>query len=190
MVQFMKTSLLIVAASVALASLAPAAETELKDQKDKVSYSIGLEIGTTLKRQKIDVNAALLDKGIQDGLSGSKAAHDRGANESDDGDLSKGHDGKAGAPQKKATGEKNAAEGKKYLAENKTKAGVKTTADGLEYKVLKEGTGPTPKATDTVKVNYRGTTIDGTEFDSSYKRGSRRRFRSIASSKAGPKRFS
>ena len=69
----MKTSLLIVAASIALTSLAPAAETELKDQKDKVSYSIGLDIGTTLKRQLIDVNAALLNKGIQDGLSGNKA---------------------------------------------------------------------------------------------------------------------
>ena len=69
----MKTSLLIVAASIALASLAPAAQTELKDQKDKVSYSIGLDIGTTLKRQLIDVNAELLNKGIQDGLSGNKA---------------------------------------------------------------------------------------------------------------------
>ena len=68
----MKTSLLIVAASIAVASLAPA-QTELKDQKDKVSYSIGLDIGTTLKRQLIDVNAQLLNKGIQDGLSGSKA---------------------------------------------------------------------------------------------------------------------
>ena len=75
------------------------------------------------------------------------------------------------AAAKKATGEKNAAEGKKFLAENKAKEGVKTTASGLQYKVLKEGTGPSPKATDTVKVNYRGTTIDGTEFDSSYKRG-------------------
>ena len=75
------------------------------------------------------------------------------------------------AAAKKAAGEKNAAEGKKFLEENKSKEGVKTTASGLQYKVLKEGTGPTPKATDTVKVNYRGTTIDGTEFDSSYKRG-------------------
>jgi hypothetical protein len=71
----------------------------------------------------------------------------------------------------KASGEKNAAEGKKFLADNKTKEGVKTTASGVQYKVLKEGSGPVPKATDTVKVNYRGTTIDGTEFDSSYKRG-------------------
>ena len=68
----MKTSLLIVAASVALAAVALAAETVLKDQKEKVSYSIGLDIGTTLKRQLIDVNEELLKKGLQDGLSGAK----------------------------------------------------------------------------------------------------------------------
>ena len=66
---------------------------------------------------------------------------------------------------------KNAAAGEKFLAENKNKPGVKTTANGLEYKVLKEGKGAQPKATDTVTVHYRGTLIDGTEFDSSYKRG-------------------
>ena len=66
---------------------------------------------------------------------------------------------------------KSAAEGEKFLAENKTKEGVKTTASGLQYKVIKEGTGAQPKANDTVSVNYRGTLIDGTEFDSSYKRG-------------------
>ena len=65
---------------------------------------------------------------------------------------------------------KNAAEGEKFLAENKKKDGVKTTASGLQYKVLKEGSGPTPKETDTVVTNYKGTLLDGTEFDSSYKR--------------------
>jgi FKBP-type peptidyl-prolyl cis-trans isomerase FklB len=66
--------------------------------------------------------------------------------------------------------QKNAAVGQKFLAENKTKPGVKTTASGLQYKVLKEGSGPSPKETDTVVTNYRGTLINGTEFDSSYKR--------------------
>jgi FKBP-type peptidyl-prolyl cis-trans isomerase FklB len=73
--------------------------------------------------------------------------------------------------KQKSAGEKNKADGAKFLEENKKKEGVKTTASGLEYKVLKEGTGPQPKATDMVTVNYRGTLIDGTEFDSSYKRG-------------------
>ncbi len=73
--------------------------------------------------------------------------------------------------KQKTAGEKNKTDGVKFLEENKKKEGVKTTASGLEYKVLKEGTGPQPKATDMVTVNYRGTLIDGTEFDSSYKRG-------------------
>ena len=70
----------------------------------------------------------------------------------------------------KEAGAKNQAEGEKFLAENKKKEGVKTTVSGLQYKVLKEGAGPSPKETDTVVTNYRGTLIDGTEFDSSYKR--------------------
>ena len=73
--------------------------------------------------------------------------------------------------QQKAAGEKNAAEGAKFLEENKKKEGVKTTPSGLQYKSLKEGAGAQPKANDTVTVNYRGTLMDGTEFDSSYKRG-------------------
>jgi FKBP-type peptidyl-prolyl cis-trans isomerase FklB len=168
--QFMKTSFLIAVASVALASLAPAAQTELKDQKDKVSYSIGLDIGTTLKRQLIDVNAELLSKGIQDGLSGNKALLTDEQVKETMAAFQKDMMAKQAAA-KKAAGEKNATEGKKFLADNKSKEGVKTTASGMQFKVLKEGTGPVPKATDTVKVNYRGTTIDGTEFDSSYKRG-------------------
>ncbi|MEP7078795.1 MAG: FKBP-type peptidyl-prolyl cis-trans isomerase, partial [Chthoniobacterales bacterium] len=71
----------------------------------------------------------------------------------------------------KETGAKNAAAGEKFLAENKTKDGIKVTPSGLQYKVLKDGTGPAPKETDTVEVNYRGTLTDGSEFDSSYKRG-------------------
>ena len=71
----------------------------------------------------------------------------------------------------KEAAEKNSKEGEKFLAENKAKPGVKTTASGLQYKVEKEGSGAPPKETDTVVVNYRGTLIDGTEFDSSYKRG-------------------
>ena len=73
--------------------------------------------------------------------------------------------------KQKELGEKNKTDGAKFLEENKKKPGVKTTASGLEYKVIKEGTGPTPKPTDMVTVNYRGTLINGTEFDSSYKRG-------------------
>jgi FKBP-type peptidyl-prolyl cis-trans isomerase FklB len=165
----MKKLLLIVVTSLALSPLVLAADTELKDQKDKVSYSIGLDIGTTLKRQLIDVNAALLNTGIQDGLSGKKPLLNEEEVKATMATFQKEMMEKQNA-SRKAGGEKNAAEGKKFLEENKKKEGVKTTASGLQYKVVKEGTGPSPKATDTVKVNYRGTTIDGKEFDSSYKR--------------------
>ncbi len=166
----MKTSFVIVALSLALVSLAPAADPQLKDQKDKVSYSIGLDIGSTLKRQLIDVNPELVSKGMKDGLDGTKPLMTEEESKETMATFQKEMTAKQAAA-KKASGEKNAAEGKKFLEENKKKEGVKTTASGLQYKVLKEGTGPTPKETDTVKVNYRGTTIEGTEFDSSYKRG-------------------
>ena len=167
---FMKTSLLIVAASIALVPLALAADTQLKDQKDKVSYAIGLDIGTTMKRQLIDVNEDVMNQGIKDGLSGAKPLMTEEETKATMAAFQKDMMAKQ-AEAKKKLGEKNAAEGKKFLDENKTKEGVKTTASGLQYKVLKEGSGASPKATDTVKVNYRGTTIDGKEFDSSYKRG-------------------
>lgn len=70
-----------------------------------------------------------------------------------------------------AAGEDNLAKGKAFLEANKSKEGIKTTASGLQYKIITEGTGAIPKATDKVKVHYKGTLIDGTEFDSSYKRG-------------------
>jgi FKBP-type peptidyl-prolyl cis-trans isomerase FklB len=167
---FMKNSVLIIATSLVIAPFALAADTGLKDQKDKVSYAIGLDIGTTMKRQMIDVNDELLNAGIKDGLSGAKPRMTDEEVKEVMSTFQKDMMAKQAAARK-AAGEKNAAEGKKFLDENKTKDGVKTTASGLQYKVLKEGTGTPPKATDTVKVNYRGTTIDGKEFDSSYKRG-------------------
>lgn len=142
----------------------------LKDQKDKVSYSIGLDIGTTLKRQLIDVNESLLTEGVHDGITGAKPLLTDEQVKEVMGAFQKDMLAKQAAARK-ATGEKNAEEGKEFLAKNKTKEGVKTTASGLQYKVLKEGSGTPPKETDTVKVNYRGTLINGTEFDSSYKRG-------------------
>ena len=183
----MKNSLIVTVLSLSIPPLALAADTptpkstatptpgsqsssQLKDQKDKVSYAIGLDIGSTLKRQMIEVNEDLLNTGIQDGLSGKKPLLTEEQVKETMTQFQKEMMAKQAAV-KKAAGEKNAAEGTKFLAANKTKEGVKTTGSGLQYKVLKEGTGPSPKATDTVKVNYRGTTIDGTEFDSSYKRG-------------------
>ena len=166
----MKTHLLFVAIALALTSLALAAETELKDQKDKISYGIGLDIGATLKRQMIDVDEQILNAGIQDGLSGKKPRLTENQMKEV---MSKAQEDMSNnlAAAKKAAGEKNALEGPKFLAENKTKEGVKTTASGLQYKVLSEGSGPTPKETDTVAINFTGKSIDGKEFESTYKTG-------------------
>jgi FKBP-type peptidyl-prolyl cis-trans isomerase FklB len=171
----MKKSLVIIALSLALTHIAPAADPQLADQKDKVSYSIGLDIGSTLKRQLIEVKPELLERGIKDGLDGNKPLLTEDQVKEVMQTFQKDMLAKQAAV-KKVEGEKNGAAGSKFLAENKTKDGVKTTASGLQYKVEKEGTGPTPKATDTVKVNYRGTTIEGKEFDSSYKRGEPAKF--------------
>ena len=162
--------LIICLAAVLVASIGLAQDKpELKDQKDKASYSIGLELGTSLKKGKMDVNADTLLKGLKDGLSGAKPLLTEEQVKETMTALQKEMMEKQAAASKEA-GEKNAAAGEKFLAENKKKDGVKTTASGLQYKVLKEGTGEPPKETDTVVTNYKGTLLDGTEFDSSYKR--------------------
>lgn len=138
---------------------------QLKDQKDKVSYSIGLNIGTNLNRQNIPVNADMVAAGIKDAIAGKPQLTQDQIKEvmtTFEKDMEQ---------KQKASADKNASDGAKFLEENKKKEGVKTTASGLQYKSLKEGNGPKPKETDTVTVNYRGTLINGTEFDSSYKRG-------------------
>ncbi len=153
-----------------MASLAVAEDKpQLKDQKDKASYSIGYDIGSTFKKQNIELNTDALIAGMKEALAGKEASMSKEEREKTLEAFQKEMMEKQVAASKEAA-TKNQAEGEKFLAENKKKEGVKTTASGLQYKVVKEGTGPTPKETDTVVTNYRGTTIDGTEFDSSYKR--------------------
>ena len=142
----------------------------LKDTKDKVSYSIGLDIGNTFKKQKMEINTDVLAAGVKDGLSGANPLLTPDEVRAVMMEFSKDMREKAATANKEAA-DKNTKEGEKFLAENKAKPGVKTTASGLQYMVVKEGSGAAPKETDTVTVNYRGTLIDGTEFDSSYKRG-------------------
>jgi FKBP-type peptidyl-prolyl cis-trans isomerase FklB len=139
---------------------------QLKDTKDKVSYSIGLNIGFNFKKQNVELNTDALMAGVKDAISGKKPLLDENQVRETMTTWTKEI-----TEKQKAMAEKNAIDGEKFLAENKKKEGVKTTPSGLQYKVAKEGTGPQPKETDTVTVNYRGTLIDGTEFDSSYKRG-------------------
>jgi FKBP-type peptidyl-prolyl cis-trans isomerase FklB len=165
----MKNSLIVLAATL-LVPAAFAQGPDLKTEKDKVSYSIGLDIGTTFKKQNMDINADMLMAGVRDALSGNKPAMTEEQMKETLTAFSKSMMEKQAAQAKEAAG-KNTEIGEKFLAENKTKEGVKTTASGLQYKVITEGKGESPKATDTVVTHYKGTLINGTEFDSSYKRG-------------------
>ena len=142
---------------------------DLKTEKDKVSYSIGLDIGTTFKKQSMDIDPAALLRGLQDATTGAKPLLTDDQVKETMTAYSKSMMEKQTVASKEAAN-KNAAAGEKFLAENKGKEGVKTTPSGLQYKVLKEGNGPTPKETDTVETHYKGTLLNGTEFDSSYKR--------------------
>ena len=161
----MKRFIVIVSASLlALPLFGQDKSPQLKDQKDKVSYSIGMQIGFNLGRQKVDVNPDILAAGIKDAIAGKPQLTPDQVK-----DIMAQFE-KDMEEKQKQLGEKNKADGAKFLEDNKKKPGVKTTASGLQYKVEKEGTGPQPKATDMVTVNYRGTLIDGTEFDSSFKR--------------------
>jgi len=166
----MKLRLIAVLGFVLLVSQVSAEEKPvLKEQKDKISYSIGMNIGNNLKKQAIDVNPDALVSGIKDALSGGKAL----MTEQEVNDTLMAFQKEMASKQTerlKELGEKNKKEGEAFLAENKKKEGVITLPSGLQYKVIKEGTGETPKLTDTVTTNYRGTLIDGTEFDNSYRR--------------------
>jgi len=142
----------------------------LKDQKEKISYIIGLDIGKNFKRQAIDIDPDILNRGLKDGLSGNEPL----LTEQEIREVTTSFEKELRARQedlRKKLGEKNKVEGEKFLAENKKKEGVQTLPSGLQYKVIKAGTGRKPQLTDTVTTHYRGTLIDGTEFDSSYRRG-------------------
>ena len=142
----------------------------LPTQKDKVSYAIGMNIGTTLHRQSVDVDPKVVAQGLQDALSGGKTLLSEDEARATLTDLQ--NDMRKKQQEKmQAAAETNKKEGDAFLAANKTKEGVVTLPSGLQYKVLTAGTGPKPTTGDSVACNYRGTLIDGKEFDSSYKRG-------------------
>ncbi len=141
-----------------------------KTEREKVSYIIGTQIGENLKKAEIDVNLELLMQGIKDTLEGKEPALSQAEMQKVYSDWQQRMKAKQLAKQKKEAAE-NLAAGTAFLEANKAKQGVKVLPSGLQYKVITEGTGDTPTADDKVKTNYRGTFIDGTEFDSSYKRG-------------------
>jgi FKBP-type peptidyl-prolyl cis-trans isomerase len=142
----------------------------LMDRKASESYSLGYEFGNNLKNQGIDLDVNVLTAAVRDALEGKKPAlGPEGVR-----DALQQLRIKALARQEQSASDnaiRNLEKGRLYLEENKTKAGVKILPSGLQYKVLREGNGPSPKDSDMVSVHYRGTLIDGTEFDSSNSRG-------------------
>jgi FKBP-type peptidyl-prolyl cis-trans isomerase FklB len=150
----------------------PATPVALTTQKQKNSYALGMSFGLGFKKQGIGdkVDSALVIRGMRDALAGSNTAMTedemKAALNQLRTEVMSAQEAKA-----KEAGVANRKEGEAFLAANKSKEGVKVSPSGLQYKVLTEGSGPKPTASDTVTVNYRGTLIDGKEFDSSYKRG-------------------
>lgn len=145
------------------------AAVKMESLQDKVSYGIGLRIGRDFKTQNVELNPDLLLKGIEDGLAGTEPL----LNDEQIRETMVAFQQEMMTREKKRLEEatvKNAEAGKKYLEENAKKDGVVTLPSGLQYKILTEGTGKQPTASDIVKVHYRGTLVDGTEFDSSYSR--------------------
>jgi FKBP-type peptidyl-prolyl cis-trans isomerase FklB len=142
----------------------------LKTQKDKLSYALGMNLGTNLHKETVEVDPAILLRGLKDALAADKT-------------LLTEDEARAALTQlqtevrskqqekMKVAGEMNKKEGVEFLAANKSKEGIVMLPSGLQYKILTTGTGPKPTASDTVVCNYRGTLVSGSEFDSSYKRG-------------------
>ena len=149
--------------SASQAATAPAS-VKLNDQTDSLSYSIGIMVASFYKQQGItNINDAMVNKAIKDKMSGdSTLLTEQQCNQVLMGFIEKAKAEKAAAAKK---------QGEAFLAANKTKPGVITTASGLQYIVLKQGTGPKPALTDKVKCDYEGKLIDGTVFDSSVKQG-------------------
>jgi FKBP-type peptidyl-prolyl cis-trans isomerase FklB len=160
----------LLAAQVSAAEVAAEKTSVLQTEKDKVSYGIGVEVARGFQQQGIEVNIDVLVKGLRDALSGAKLLM------TEDDLRATLSAFQVELAQRKAQAAKTAAEdnkkaGEAFLAQNRTKEGVVTLPSGLQYKILKAGDGTKPTDADTVECQYRGTLINGAEFDSSYRRG-------------------
>jgi len=154
---------------VAQGSATKSGNAMLQTKKDRASYALGMNFGSGLKAQSSELDSAMVLRGLKDVLAGKTLLtqdQERAALAELQADMQKQTEAKM-----QQLGEANQKEGESFLAANKTKAGVVTLASGLQYKILKEGTGPKPSASDTVVCNYRGTLVNGKEFDSSYRHG-------------------
>ena len=143
-----------------------ATAAELKTNKQKYSYAIGFQIGNNLKREGADVDVDAIAQGIKDVLSDAKLQVSMEEMQAAVLELQKQQQA-----DRQARGEKAKKEGEAFLAKNKKEKGVVELPSGIQYKVVQEGKGDKPKATDTIVAHYKGTLISGKEFDSSYKRG-------------------
>lgn len=142
----------------------------LTNEMDSLSYAIGADIGANFKRSRLDsVNLDAMRMGLRDGLDSAAIMDEETLQSVVQNYMMKLQQERMAEEAKQ--GEANRVAGEEYLAENAKREGVMTTPSGLQYEVITMGTGPKPEASDRVKVHYRGTLIDGTEFDSSYKRG-------------------
>ncbi|MEN8802283.1 MAG: FKBP-type peptidyl-prolyl cis-trans isomerase [Thiogranum sp.] len=154
---------------VAYGSCLAAEPVEPKTEVDKISYSVGYRLGSDFKRQQVEIKSDMVLQGIEDAAGGGESRMTE--EEMRTVMMNLANRVKAEQMEKmKEQGAENIKAGEAFLAENAGKEGVKTTDSGLQYKVITAGEGKTPQKSDNVTVNYRGTLIDGTEFDSSYSR--------------------
>jgi FKBP-type peptidyl-prolyl cis-trans isomerase FklB len=159
-----------VAAALLPLSAAEPSSSPLKTQQDKVSYVLGMNLGKQLKKNDVEINYDFYLKGLKDAVSGQNVLLTDEEAQKVMIQFQQELRAKQSA-KSKAEGDQNKKAGEAFLEANKKKEGVVTTPSGLQYKVIVKGTGPIPTTNDTVVTHYRGTLINGTEFDNSYKRG-------------------
>lgn len=158
------------------AMAAPPGATAIKGQKEKISYALGVEVGKDFRKQSVELDPDLFLKGLKDALSGGGTLLSEGEIRLILAELQAGLKRKQGASEAEKVlaqnqlAEKNKTDGEAFLAANKAREGVVALESGLQYRILKAGDGKRPTADDEVVCQYRGTFLDGTEFDSSYKR--------------------
>jgi FKBP-type peptidyl-prolyl cis-trans isomerase len=145
-------------------------DAALETDDQKAAYGIGMNMGTQLQAANAQLDRAAFMRGFEDGLQGNASAVPDTEVQTALTAFGARLEAAASA-ERTREGEENAQAGRAYLAQNAAKSGVTTTASGLQYEVLQAGTGARPTATSTVRLHYRGTLVDGTEFDSSYGRG-------------------
>jgi FKBP-type peptidyl-prolyl cis-trans isomerase FklB len=170
----MNKTLHIISATILLVAIAAGCTAEeavvkLDQPKQRISYTIGLNIGRDFVSQEVEIDTAALMAGVRDGLGGQKPRLSDEEMLAEVKSFREAMMAKQEAKQKEVAA-KNQTEGAAFLAKNAKEPGVVVRESGLQYKVLKEGTGPLPTADSIVSVHYRGTLLDGSEFDSSYER--------------------